>query len=79
MKIDFDEFQLALEGLDTVGGEIVGHFLDTETGEILVLCRDWDDYDELSARLDASLGERYRRIEPLESHENHGADITLAL
>lgn len=69
LKIDFGEFQLALEGFDSVGGELVGHFLDTETGEILVLCRDWEDYEELSLRLDAGLGDRYRRIERLESGE----------
>jgi hypothetical protein len=69
-KIDFDEFQLALEGLDMMGGDIAGHFLDTETGELLVLGRGWEDYEELSQRLDAGLGERFRRVEALESHEN---------
>lgn len=68
-RINLDEFQLALEA-SGLCGDVVGHFLDTETGEILVLCRDWEDYEELSQRLDAGLGERYRRIEPLESHES---------
>ena len=70
MKIDFDEFQLALEGFDSEDGEQVGHFLDTETGEILTLCRNWEDYEELCARIDEGLGGRYRRIERLESHQS---------
>jgi hypothetical protein len=69
LKIDFDEFQMAIEGFDTLG-EPMSHFLDTETGEVLVLCRHWEDYDELCERIDGDLGERYRRIEPLESHES---------
>src|SRR5216117_1510068 len=68
-KIDFEEFQLALEG-DSYGADIAGHFLDTETGEILILCRNWDDYDQLSARLDQGILERYRRIERMETHRS---------
>ena len=33
VKINFDDLQVALEGGETMG-ELVGHFLDTETGEV---------------------------------------------
>jgi hypothetical protein len=69
LKLDFFEFQTALEGFETMGSPI-SHFLDTETGEILSRCEDWEDYDELSERIDAGVGERYRCIEPLEPHES---------
>jgi hypothetical protein len=69
LRINLEDLKLALEG-DGFGADVAGHFLDTETGEVLTLCRDWEDYEELSARLDAGLGGRYRRIEPLKSGQS---------
>jgi hypothetical protein len=69
IKINFDDLQMALEGFEAMGDPI-SHFLDTETGEILVLSGYSEDYEELSARLDEGLGDRYLRIEPMESHES---------
>ena len=51
-------------------GDPIENYLDTETGEIIPLHEDFDDAAELRERIDASLGERYRSIEPLESHES---------
>lgn len=49
---------LALEGFPS---HDVEHFLDTETGAIIPLHEDFEDYDELSEGLDADLGDRCRR------------------
>lgn len=69
IKVSFFDFQMALEG-SSFDGENIGHFLDATTGEVLALCSELDDYEELSARVDAGLGERYRRIEPLQSRQS---------
>ena len=69
IKVSFFEFQMALENTSFSGIEI-SHFLDTTTGEIIPLCSEYEDYDELSERIEAGLGERYRRIEPLQSRES---------
>ncbi|MEW6304951.1 MAG: UPF0158 family protein [Verrucomicrobiota bacterium] len=58
---------LALEGFPS---EEIEHYLDTETGEIIPLHDDFDDIAEIRGRIDADPGERYRFIEPLESHES---------
>ena len=63
LKIDFEELLLAL-------GEPIENYLDTETGEVIPLHDDFDDAAELRERIDANLGDRYRSIEPLESHES---------
>lgn len=70
LTIDFEELLLALEGFGEVLGEPIQNFLDTETGEIIPLHADFDDTAKLRERIEADLGERYRRIEPLESHES---------
>jgi hypothetical protein len=70
VKVDFNDVQMALEGFDSVSGEQVRHFLDIESGEVLVLCRDWEDYEELCERIDAGLADRYLRIDRLDSHES---------
>ena len=70
LKIDFEELLLALEGFGEVLGEPIENFLDTETGEIIPLHDDMDGAAELRERIDAGPGERYRSIEPLESHES---------
>ena len=69
IKVSFFDFQMALEG-SSFDGIQIGHFLDTTTGEIIPLCSEYDDYEELSERIEADLGERYRRIEPLGSRES---------
>lgn len=70
LKIDFEELLLALEGFGEPLGEPIEHYLDTETGEIIPLHDDFDDAAELRERIDADLGDRYRSIEPMESHES---------
>lgn len=70
LKIDFEELLLALEGFGEPLGEPIENYLDTETGEIIPLHDDFDDAEEIRERIDADLGERYRSIEPLESHES---------
>ncbi len=67
LKIDFEELLLALEGFLS---EEIQYFLDTETGEVIPLHDDFDDADEIRKRIHAGLGERYRCIEPLETHES---------
>ena len=69
LKIDWSQFQEALEGFESLTGEEVSHFLDTATGEIHTLFPDSDDDDELRERIDADSGKRYLPIEPLDSHE----------
>lgn len=70
LKIDFEELLLALEGFGEPLGEPIENYLDTETGEVIPLHDDFDDAAELRERIDADLGDRYRSIEPLESHES---------
>jgi hypothetical protein len=67
LKIDLEELLLALEGFLS---EEIEHYLDTETGEVIPLHEDFDDAAEIRERIDLGFGERYRRIEPLESHES---------
>ena len=67
LRIDFEELLLAFEGFPS---EEIEHYLDTETGEIIPLHDDFDDAEELRDRIDAGLGERYRRIEMMEPHES---------
>ena len=69
LEIDFEELKFAFEQFDTLGVPI-RNFLDTETGEIIALCEDWEDYEEVCARLDTGLGERYREIDTLEPHDD---------
>ena len=69
IKVSFFDFQMALEN-NSFGGVEVHHFLDTETGEIIPLCSEYEDYEELSGRIEADFGERYRRIEPMSSRES---------
>jgi hypothetical protein len=70
LKIDWSQFQEALEGFESFTGEEISHFLDTETGEIHMLFPDSEDDEELSERIDADSGKRYLPIEPLDSHES---------
>ena len=70
LKIEWWQLQDALEGFESMTGEEVTHFLDTETGQILILYPDSDDYEELSALIDADDSKRYLNIEPLDSHES---------
>ena len=70
LKIDFEELLLALEGFGDPIGDPIENYLDTETGEIISLHDDFEDAAELRERIDADLSERYRNIEPLESHDS---------
>jgi Uncharacterised protein family (UPF0158) len=70
LKIDWSEFQIALEGFESMTGEDVSYFLDTVTGEIHTLFPDCEEDDELRERIDADSGKRYLNIEPLDSHES---------
>jgi len=67
LKIDFEELLLALEGCP---GEEIETYLDTETGEILLLHDDLDEVEEIRERIEADLSERYRLIEPMDSRES---------
>lgn len=70
LKIDWSQFQEALEGFESPTGEEISHFLDTETGEIHMPFPDSEEDEELSERIDADSGKRYLRIERLDSHES---------
>lgn len=67
LKIDLEELLLALEGFPS---EEIKNYLDTETGEIIPLHDDFEDAEEIRERIEAGLGERYHRIEPLEARES---------
>lgn len=68
LKINWSEFQIALESFESMTGEEISHFLDAETGDIHTLFPDCEEDDELRERIDADSGERYLPIEPLDSH-----------
>lgn len=69
LKINWGEFQDTLEGFESITGDEIARFLDTETGEIHILFPDSDDYDELCERMEADSGERYLHVERRDSHE----------
>jgi uncharacterized protein UPF0158 len=70
LKIDFGELQLALEISGASLGIEMRHYLDTETGDIITVCEEWEDYEELSERIDGAAGGRYLHIEQPDSHES---------
>lgn len=67
LKVDLEELIMALEGW---GSDQIRHFLDTETGEIIALMEDAEDYDEWSEKFDAAEFGRYREIEKLAGRES---------
>lgn len=67
LKIDFEDLLLAYEGFS--GGE-VEHYLDTETGEIVMLHPDMEDAEELREQIDSGFGEQYLAVGKLESRES---------
>ena len=67
LKIDLEELIMALEGW---GSDQFRHFLDTETGEIIALIEDAEDYDEWCDKIDAAEPGRYCEIDKLASHQS---------
>lgn len=67
LKVDLEELVMALEGS---GPDQIHHFLDTETGEIIPLFEDADDYEEWCEKIDAAELSRYREIDKLASHQS---------
>jgi hypothetical protein len=67
VKIRIGDLISALEGM---APDNAPQFLDTDTGEIVVLWEDAPDYDELSEAIDADDAGRYRRLDKLESHRS---------
>jgi hypothetical protein len=70
-KLKIVEYELtdAFEQTETYDGEPIPVYLDAETGEILRLFSDVDDYEELSERIEGD-PDRYHQIEALDSHES---------
>ncbi len=69
LTIDFAELLFAMEDTDNGLGEPVEYYLDTETGDILLIHEDLDDAEEVRELIESGLGERFRLIEPLESRD----------
>ena len=67
LKIEIEDLIMALEGW---GSDQMQHFLDTETGEIVALMEDDDDYGEWCEKIDAAESGRYREIDKLPSHQS---------
>lgn len=67
LKIDFEEFIIALEGW---GSDSMRYYLDTETGEIAPLSEDEDDYHEWREKIDAAEFGCFIEIERLEPHQS---------
>jgi len=70
-KLKVVEYELtdALENAQMFDGETVHAYLDSETGEILRLFSQWDDYQEVCDRIDEEPA-RYHEIEPLISRKS---------
>ena len=64
LRIDGEDLLMAVEG-----SELVEHFLDRETGEVVSLGEAGDDDEEGRERIEAGLGERYVRIDSIPSAE----------
>jgi len=69
LTIDFNELLFAMEDTDNGLDEPVEYYLDTETGDILLMHEDLDDAEEVRELIESGLGERFRLIEPLESRD----------
>ena len=69
MKIVEYEMTDALEQTESIEGQVIRSYLDSETGQILQLFPEWDDCEELSKRIDEGMG-RYHKIDALDSHES---------
>lgn len=70
LKVDLEDLLMALESSQGFGTMPIQHFLDTQTGEILMLHDDFEDADEVAEQIDSAEFGRFARIEPLESHES---------
>ena len=77
VKIDLDEFIMALEGFPS--GEVT-YVLDLANGKVVPLFEDDDEYEELGEQIDSDPN-RYHHIEQLDSHESFRImeDFTAAL
>ena len=64
LTIDADDLLMAMEG-----SEPAEHFLDRRTGEVACLADAGDEGEGVRERIEAELGERYLRIEPIPSAE----------
>ncbi|MDQ3622133.1 MAG: UPF0158 family protein [Verrucomicrobiota bacterium] len=67
LKVDLEELIMALDGW---GSDQFRHFLDTETGEIIALIEDAEDFDEPCEKIDGAEFGRYRAIDKLASHQS---------
>ncbi len=67
VKIDWDE----LEGAFDFASYEMPHFLDTETGEIILLSDGVDDYEELQERIEADTEGRYLEVPVQDSREGY--------
>jgi hypothetical protein len=73
LKIDLEELILAFDGNGGFGDDtLVRHFLDCETGEVLLLHPDMEDYGALCERIDYSKPDQFRFIEPMPSQHSFG-------
>jgi hypothetical protein len=71
LKIDLEDLILAFDGNGGFGDDaLVRHFLDSETGEVLLLHPDMEDYDALCERIDYSKPGQFHFIEPLLSQRS---------
>ncbi|EDY19118.1 hypothetical protein CfE428DRAFT_3295 [Chthoniobacter flavus Ellin428] len=70
-KLKIVEYELtdAIEQAKTYDGAPIPVYLDSETGEILELLSEWEDYEELSERIEGD-PDRYYEINALDSHES---------
>jgi len=70
-KLKIVEYELtdALQNAQEFDGETIRTYLDSESGEVLQIHSEWEDYEELSDRIDEE-PDRYHQIEPLLSHES---------
>jgi len=69
-KLKIIEYELtdALAQTNTYEGESILVYLDSETGEILELLSEWEDYEELSERIEGA-PDRYHQVNALDSRD----------
>jgi hypothetical protein len=70
LTIDWNDLLMAFEEFDSSLDIESQHFLDTQTGEIIFVSSEADDYEEMSDRVESDLIERYVEIIPIDSHEH---------